>query len=178
MKTLPIRFGPVLLPKEGVDMDKWAVVACDQYTSQPEYWQELAGYVKGQPSTLDIIYPEVYLEEENPQKRIQTIIANMDRYIADGLFREIPNGLILIERTYPNGVKRKGLTMLVDLVQYSFDPKDKALIRATEGTVIERIPPRVEIRKNCPLELPHILVLIDDEDRTVIEPIFNDITKY
>jgi len=175
--SLPFKFGPVLLPKEGVDMDKWAVVACDQYTSQPEYWHELAKYVEGNPSTLDIIYPEVFLEEDNPQKRIETIIHNMNEYIDAGLFREIKNGLILIERTYPNGVKRKGLTMLVDLTQYSFDPKDKALIRATEGTVIERIPPRVEIRKNCPLELPHILVLIDDEDKTVTEPLFKDLSK-
>ncbi|MCL2555994.1 MAG: DUF1015 domain-containing protein [Firmicutes bacterium] len=178
MKTLPFKFGPILLPKEGIDMDKWAVVACDQYTSQPEYWKELEKHVEGHPSTLNIIYPEVYLEEENPQKRIEDIISNMNECVSEGLFQEIENGLILIERTYPNGIKRKGLTMLVDLTQYSFKPEDKALIRATEGTVIERIPPRVEIRKNCPLELPHILVLIDDEKKTVIEPLFKNLAKH
>jgi len=176
--SLPFKFGSVLLPKEGIDMDKWAVVACDQYTSQPEYWKELEAHVEGHPSTLNIIYPEVYLEEEQPQKRIEDIISNMNECVSEGLFREIENGLILIERTYPNGIKRRGLTMLVDLTQYSFKPEDKALIRATEGTVIERIPPRVEIRKNCPLELPHIIVLIDDEKKSVIEPLFKDTQKH
>ena len=95
----------------------------------------------------------------------------MERFLADDIFRTIGNGLILVERVTPAGLKRYGLTMLVDLTQYSFKPEDKALIRATEGTVIERIPPRVEIRKNCPLELPHILLLIDDEKKTVIEPL-------
>lgn len=169
---LPIKFDQVLLPKKDVDMEKWCVVACDQYTSQPEYWEELDRYVGDAPSTLRMIFPECYLED-NPNQRIEEIIKNMNDYLDKDMFRSVDNGLILIERTSPTGVKRYGLTMLVDLTKYSFDPKDKALIRATEGTVIERIPPRVEIRKNCPLELPHIILLIDDEKRTVIEPLID-----
>lgn len=168
--NLPVKFDEVLLPKEGVDMEKWSVVACDQFTSQPEYWEELDRFVGEEPSTLRIIFPECYLEDE-PQKRIAKIIDNMNDYLGRGIFRSVDNGLILIERTTPEGAVRHGLTMLVDLTQYSFKPEDKALIRATEGTVIERIPPRVEIRKNCPLELPHILLLIDDEEKSVIEPL-------
>jgi len=170
MKNKPYTFGEVLLPKTNVDMHKWAVVACDQYTSQPEYWHDLKRQVAGSPSTLDVIYPEVFLEEDT-QNRIAEIISNMKKFLADDIFRTIDNGLILVERVTPAGLKRYGLTMLADLTQYSFKPEDKALIRATEGTVIERIPPRVEIRKNCPLELPHILLLIDDEKKTVIEPL-------
>ncbi|MCL2675041.1 MAG: DUF1015 domain-containing protein [Firmicutes bacterium] len=167
---IPVKFGEVLLPKSDVDMEKWCVVACDQYTSQPEYWHDLDHYIGDAPSTLRMIFPESFLEDE-PQKRIGKIIAHMEEYLDKNIFRAVDNGLILVERTSPTGAVRHGLTMLVDLTAYSFRPEDKALIRATEGTVIERIPPRVEIRKNCPLELPHILVLIDDEDRTVIEPL-------
>ena len=166
---LPIKFDEVLLPKEGIDMEKWCVVACDQFTSQPEYWERLAEHVKSAPSALNLIYPECYLSD-NTSERIKGIIAKMNEYLKENLFRSVDDGLILVERTTAHGNTRRGLMMIVDLTQYSFDPKDKALIRATEGTVVERIPPRVKIRENCPLELPHILLLIDDEKRSVIEP--------
>ncbi|MBQ4049684.1 MAG: DUF1015 domain-containing protein [Clostridia bacterium] len=169
---LPVNFDEILLPKENLDMSKWGVVACDQFTSQPEYWEDLADKIGDAPSTLNLIYPECYLTD-NTEKRIAKIIDNMNDYLDKDLFRTIDNGLILIERKTPMGNVRYGLTMIVDLTQYSFDPKDKALIRATEGTVVERIPPRVAIRKNCPLELPHILLLIDDDERSVIEPLKN-----
>lgn len=170
MNKLPIKFDQVLLPKKDVNMEKWCVVACDQYTSQPEYWERLAKFVGNEPSALNLIYPECYLKD-NTEQRIAGIIDNMNDYLARDMFRSVDNGLILVERTTPLGNKRYGLMMLVDLTAYSFNPADKALIRATEGTVIERIPPRVEIRKNCPLELPHIILLIDDEKRSVIEPL-------
>ncbi len=167
---LPIKFDEVLLPREGIDMEKWCVVACDQFTSQPEYWEKLKGLIGSAPSALNLIYPECYLSDR-PQERIAGIIENMNDYLKRDIFRVVDDGLILVERKTSHGNTRYGLMMIVDLTQYSFDPKDKALIRATEGTVIERIPPRVKIRENCPLELPHILLLIDDEKRSVIEPL-------
>ncbi|MCH5164444.1 MAG: DUF1015 domain-containing protein [Clostridiales bacterium] len=167
---LPIKFDEVLLPREGIDMEKWCVVACDQFTSQPEYWEKLKEFAGDAPSALNLIYPECYLNDK-PQERIAGIIDKMNDYLGKDIFRVVDDGLILVERTTSHGNKRYGLMMIVDLTQYSFDPKDKALIRATEGTVIERIPPRVKIRENCPLELPHILLLIDDEKRSVIEPL-------
>ncbi len=167
---LPIKFDEVLLPREGIDMEKWCVVACDQFTSQPEYWEKLKGFTGSAPSALNLIYPECYLNDR-PQERIAGIIENMNDYLGRDIFRVVDDGLILVERKTSHGNTRYGLMMIVDLTQYSFDPKDKALIRATEGTVIERIPPRVKIRENCPLELPHILLLIDDEKRSVIEPL-------
>lgn len=170
---LPVIFDKILLPKENVDMQKWAVVACDQYTSQPEYWEKLKDYVGKDYSALNLIFPECYLNVK-PEKRIKKIIKNMNKYLKKDIFRTVDNGLVLIERKTPLGNTRHGLTMIVDLTKYSFDPKDKALIRATEGTVIERIPPRVKIRKNCPLELPHIMLLIDDPKKTVIEPLLKE----
>lgn len=170
---LPVKFDRILLPKKSIDMKKWAVVACDQYTSQTEYWEELKNYVGESYSALNLIFPECYLNKE-PEKRISNIIKNMNDYLKQDIFRTVENGLVLIERKTPLGNVRHGLTMIVDLTQYSFKPEDKALIRATEGTVIERIPPRVKIRENCPLELPHIMLLIDDPGKTVIEPLLKD----
>lgn len=170
---LPVKFDEILLPKKSIDMEKWGVVACDQFTSQTEYWEKLKNYVGDAYSSLNLIFPECYLNQE-PEKRIEKIISNMNQYLKEDIFRKVDNGLVLLKRTTPVGNVRSGLTMIVDLTQYSFKPEDKALIRATEGTVVERIPPRVKIRKNCPLELPHIMLLIDDPEKTVIEPLFND----
>lgn len=170
---LPIKFDEILLPKKSIDMKKWCVVACDQFTSQTEYWEELKDYVGNDYSALNLIFPECYLSQE-PEKRIQNIIAHMKDYLSKDIFRTVGNGLVLLERKTPLGNVRHGLTMIVDLTQYSFNPADKALIRATEGTVVERIPPRVKIRENCPLELPHIMLLIDDPERTVIEPLLKN----
>ncbi len=170
---LPVKFDQILLPKKSIDMKKWAVVACDQYTSQTEYWEELKKFVGKDYSALNLIFPECYLNDQ-PEKRIKNIIENMNKYLKEDIFRTVDNGLVLLERKTPLGNVRHGLTMIVDLTEYSFKPEDKALIRATEGTVIERIPPRVKIRENCPLELPHIMLLIDDPNKTVIEPLLKD----
>ncbi len=171
MKTVKVQ--NVLLPKDGVDFEKWAVVACDQFTSQPDYWEKLASYVGDAPSTLNLIYPEVYLSCDR-ENRIKNINANMRKYLDGGIFREIKDSFILVERDTPYQKGRLGLMMAVDLEEYDYTPFAPVQIRATEGTVVERIPPRVEIRRHAPLELPHIMLLIDDRDFSVIEPIYEN----
>ena len=162
----------ILIP-HNIDYTKWSVVACDQYTSQPDYWNEVEKNVGDSPSTLNIIYPEIYLNDDNKEERIKKINSTMRKYIDGGIFTEYKNSLILVERTQRNGKKRYGIIGQVDLEDYDFSVGSNSKIRATEGTVIERIPPRVKIRENAPLELPHILMLIDDPDLTVIEPVKN-----
>lgn len=158
----------ILLPKNG--FEKWAVIACDQYTSEPQYWKSAADYVGDAPSALNLIFPEVYLSGDN-SKKISEINGNMKKYIEDGIFNEFKNTFIYIKRTVTGGKTRRGVMGLIDLCDYSYEKGSKTLIRATEETVPERIPPRVEIRKDAPLELPHIMLLIDDPDMTVIAPL-------
>ncbi len=162
----------ILIPKQGADYEKWSVVACDQYTSQPEYWEKAAALATGAPSTLNIIFPEVYLEDGDGDARIANINRTMADYVANDVFQTIENSFILVNRSFPDGRSRKGLVAAVDLERYDYKKGAKSLIRATEGTVLERIPPRVKIRANAPLELPHIMILIDDPAKTVIEPLF------
>lgn len=160
----------ILLPQTA-DMKKWPVVACDQFTSQPDYWQAAEAAVGEAPSALRLVLPEVYLNSSDVDRRIETINASMDRYLADGLFRTLPDSLIYLERTQSDGRVRNGLIGCVDLEQYDFTPGSGALIRATEGTVLERIPPRVRVREHAALELPHVMLLIDDPRGSVIEPL-------
>ncbi|HQF99147.1 MAG TPA: DUF1015 family protein, partial [Candidatus Aminicenantes bacterium] len=152
----------ILLPQAGLDLTKWAVIACDQYTSEPAYWEKAAGLVGDAPSTLHLIYPEVFLNEPEPEKnaRIGRIRKTMADYFARGLFNSA-EGLVFVERT-TGGKTRKGLVAALDLEHYDYRKGSTTLIRATEGTIIERIPPRVRIREGAPMELPHIMVLIDD----------------
>lgn len=156
----------VLLPKPSIDPSKWAVVACDQYTSQPEYWAEAERLVGSAPSTLRLIYPEAYLAEAAPAKRIAAIQSEMRKYLAGDVF-ERHDGMVLVERRVA-GHTRRGLVTCIDLERYDYHQGSTTLVRATEGTILERIPPRVRIRKDAPLELPHILILIDDPEDTVI----------
>ncbi len=156
----------ILLPK--TDMTKWSVVACDQFTSQPEYWQETENITKGTPSSLNLVFPEAFLSEG--AARIEKINRTMNQYLEMGIFNEYKNSLIYIERTI-GGKCRQGLIGAVDLECYDFTKGAKSAIRATEGTVLERIPPRVEIRRDAPLELPHIMLLLDDAAHTIIEPL-------
>ena len=158
----------ILLPKN-VDFKKWSVVACDQYTSEPEYWERVGEFVGDEPSTLNIIFPEVYLSEGD--ERIEKINAKMHEYINSGIFDEFKNCLVYVERNVGNSRIRKGIVGCIDLEDYDFKKGSKTLIRATEGTVLERIPPRVKIRENAPLELPHVMILIDDINKRVIEPL-------
>ena len=167
----------ILLPQDGVDLKKWSVVACDQYTSQPDYWAEVETLVGEAPSTLRLVYPEAYLARGNKAECIEKINAAMADYHKKGVFKTLKNSFVLLERAMENGTLRRGIMGCIDLEEYSFTKGEKPLIRATEGTVLERIPPRVEIRKAAPLELPHVMLLIDDPDRTVIEPLFEQATE-
>jgi len=170
--TSPLCFRPprLLLPRSGIDLQRWSVIACDQYTSEPGYWERVAGQVGDAPSTLHMIYPEVFLASADKPERIARIQATMRKYLAEGLLREHA-GAVLVERSLPDGRVRRGLMLKLDLEHYDFSPASASLIRPTEGTIVERIAPRVEVRQGAELELPHILVLIDDPQRTVIEPL-------
>lgn len=171
LKSVGINVANILVPNNGVDLTKWAIVACDQYTSELDYWQRVEKFVDTAPSTLHLIYPEVYLEEENGKQRIAKIQNTMENYLGQNLFDNYDESLFLIERTTVEGVSRWGLLVTLDLELYDYNNASKTPIRATEGTIIERIPPRQAIRRGAKLELPHILVLIDDEERSVIEPL-------
>ena len=162
------------MPNKKVDITKWAVVACDQFTSQPDYWAETERIVGDAPSTLRITLPEIYLEKPGEAERIEKINATMDEYVANGILEDKGEGFVFIRRSC-EGKTRTGLVIALDLEDYDYTKGSTTLIRATEGTIVERIPPRLRIRENAPLETPHILVLIDDPERTVIEPIANEL---
>ena len=176
MTKISVKVPDILLPNKSVDMSKWAVVACDQYTSEPEYWEGVKKATEGSPSALNVIFPEVYLSKDNAPI-IESINKTMYEYLDTGVLQSIGEGFVLIERSTPITPKRLGLVMAVDLEDYSFVREDKANIRATEGTVVERIPPRVKIREHAPIELPHIMLLIDDRNKSVIEPLYKNRDK-
>ncbi|MFQ9472720.1 MAG: DUF1015 domain-containing protein [Oscillospiraceae bacterium] len=146
-------------------------MACDQYTSQPEYWQRVEERVGSAPSTLRLILPESRLEGPDTQADITEINSTMSHYLREGRFQVHPDAVFYIERTLDGGKVRRGLVGRIDLEQYDYEPGSAAPIRATEGTVLSRIPPRVAVRKNAPIELPHVMLLADDPGRTVIEPL-------
>lgn len=158
----------ILLPQY-VNMSKWAVVACDQFTAQPEYWKALDEYVGEAPSTLRLILPEIYLQKDNSE-RVSEINEMMYKYLGGGVFRSA-ECFVLTERTMADGGKRLGLIVTVDLDAYDYH-RVRTEIRATEETLPERLPVRIKIRKNAPIELPHILLLIDDKKKSVIEPLY------
>ena len=160
----------ILLPPQGTDMYKWAVVACDQFTSQKEYGEEARRIIGDAPSTLDLILPEAWLGAQDEQERIARIKEKMQEYLHNGTLVKQPQGFVLVERTAA-GNTRHGLVMALDLEKYDYSKGSGTLIRATEGTIVERIPPRLRIREGAAVELPHILVLIDDPEETVIEPL-------
>jgi len=160
-----------MLPEKSTDLNKWAVVACDQYTSEHEYWREVEALTKGYPSTLNIIFPEVFLEDGDSDQRISNINSTMKKYIEDGVLTELDRCFILVDRKTSHAESRKGLIVALDLECYDYNKGSNTLIRATEGTVLDRLPPRIKIRQNAPIELPHIMVLIDDPEKTVIEPL-------
>ncbi len=170
---MPFYPADILLIKN-VPFEKWSVVACDQYTSEPEYWQRVEKNVGEYPSCLKITLPEIYLNDNNVQSRIENINKNMNELLENGCFEEYKNSFFYIERIQNDGKVRKGLIGAVDLEQYSYEKGSQSQIRATEGTVLERIPPRVAVRKNASLEAPHIMLLIDDREKSVIENIKPD----
>jgi hypothetical protein len=167
--TTSFRLPKVLLPREDVDLSKWAVIACDQYTSERDYWERVARTVGDAPSTLHLIFPEAYLGMPDAGARIERIQQTMRSYVDRKLFRE-HEGPIYVERAV-GGRVRRGLMLELDLEQYDFRPDSTSPIRPTEGTIVERIAPRIAVRRGADLELPHILVLIDDSAGTVIEPL-------
>lgn len=169
----PIRLPKLLMPREGIDLSKWAVIACDQYTSQPDYWNNADSIVGDAPSTLRLTLPEVYLEQPDVKERTAKIQDAMLRYQQDGTLTEYEPGMMLVERTTKSGTRR-GVVLSFDLEAYDYQAGSQSLIRPTEKTVVERIPPRLAVREGASLELPHIMLLIDDPDRKVIEPLFAD----
>lgn len=164
-----IQPGIFYLPRAGENMEKWPVVACDQYTAQKDQWEAADAFVGGAPSTLRLIIPEAYLEESDARvPRVQRV---MDDYLRQGILEEAVRGMVLLERETQSG-RRLGLVMTVDLEAYDFAPGSASLIRPTEGTIVSRIPPRQKVRRGAALELSHVLLLCDDPGRTVIEPVY------
>lgn len=166
-----LRVPRIWMPVKGTNLYKWSVVACDQYTSQPEYWAHCEEVVGETPSTLHMILPEVYLGNCEEEKKIDNIHACMEHYIEDGILEPLPNGFMLVERSFGKKHARNGLVVEIDLETYEYRKGSESLIRPTEMTVEERIPPRLKVRQNALVELPHIMLLIDDPECTVIEPL-------
>lgn len=157
----------IMLP-QNVEYSKWSVVACDQYTSEADYWQQVGAQTRNSPSAFNIIFPEIYLGEDDAA-RVKRINMTMLGYIAGGLFKTIPDTYIYLERTLSDGRIRKGVIGAIDLEEYDFHAGSCSAVRATEGVVYDRVPPRVKIRENAPLEIPHIMLLIDDPEKKIIE---------
>lgn len=163
----------ILLPQQGTDLRKWAVIACDQYTSEPEYWENVSKEAGDAPSTLNLVLPEVYLGTDKETEKLGSIADTARKYLNEGILQNIGTGFILTDRATELHPSRRGLMAAIDLEGYSFEPGNKNICRATEGTVLSRIPPRVRIRANSPLELPHIMILIDDPKGLTIEKAFD-----
>lgn len=172
MNTIQI---PEILLPANEDIFSWAVNACDQFTSDAAYWREVEALVAEKRSTYHLIYPEIYLNDR-PDERIKKINQNMREYVDGGVFKR-HNGLVLVERTTPSGT-RTGIVLAVDLEDYSFEKGAKSLIRSTEATILERIPPRVKIRENALIELPHIMLLYDDPENAVLNGVERGQTLY
>ncbi len=160
----------ILLPKTA-DMTKWSVVACDQFSSQPEYWESLEKLTADVPSTLHLMLPEAYLETRDQFAEAVKINAEMEKYLAGDVFKALPECYIYVERTLASGAVRRGLMGVLDLERYDYSKTSASPIRATEGTVEDRLPPRVRVRRGAPLEMPHIMVFIDDWAQAVLQPL-------
>jgi len=169
MKNYIFSTADILLPKK--DYESWSVIACDQFTSRPDYWESAKELTNGLPSTLNLIYPEVYLGKTDSKSVTESINKKMREYLDSGIYDEYKDSFIYVERIQSDGKLRAGIVGAVDLDCYDYNEGSTSRIRATEKTVLERIPPRVEIRKNAPTELPHVLILIDDVKRAIVEPL-------
>jgi len=173
--SLGLEIPLILLPKNNY-LNKWPVIACDQFTQDRDYWEKAKTFTQGAPSTLNLIFPEVFLSDDDAGQRIKDIHSKMKSYLQEGVFDSPRQGFIYIERDTPYQKKRRGLIAAVDLEQYDWSPEARPLIRCTEGTVPERLPPRMDIRRGAPLELPHVLLLIDDDTETLL-PALGDLVK-
>lgn len=177
LENIGIQIPRILMPQKDTDMQKWAVVACDQYTSELDYWEDVELFIGQSPSTLNLVYPECFLEEPNPEERIKLINLNMGNYLKENILFENEPAFFLVKRNTGTESSRYGLMVALDLEAYDYSKDSTSLIRATEGTIVDRIPPRKKIRINAPVELPHILVLIDDPEKQVIEPLISIINN-
>ena len=166
----------ILLPAPGTPLDPWACIAVDQFTSQPEYWQKAEALAKDKPSTLHIVLPEAYLGTDGEEARLESIRRTMSDY-RRSLLTRVVNGFVYLERTQMDGTVRQGLVGAVDLEAYSFEKNATPAIRPSENTVVERIPPRLRVRRGAELETPHVMLLADDEDCTLIEPIGRETSR-
>ena len=163
----------ILLPAAGVPLDPWACIAVDQFTSQPEYWQRAEHLADGKPSTLHIVLPEAYLGTPQEAERLESIRRTMEEYRKSVLTQKV-HGYVYVERTQMDGTVRQGLVGAVDLDAYDYAKGSKPAIRPSESTVVERIPPRLKVRRGATLETPHVMMLADDADCTLIEPIADE----
>ena len=171
LEPFGLRFPDLLIPGKEIDLHRWSVIACDQHTSNPAFWEQTRSIVGESPSTLDLILPEVYIGAGDPGPAIAAIQKNAQRFRDTGVFRTLPNTAVYVKRTLSNGTTRKGLVVAVDLEAYDFDPEAKAAIRASEQTIPERLPLRARIRDGAAVESPHVIVLLDDASESVIEGI-------
>lgn len=160
----------ILLPQVD-DISAFSIVACDQYTSEPDYWNSVKEIVGEKPSALNLVFPEIYLKTADFDQTVNGINDKMQEYLTKNLFKEYQNAFVYVERTLKNGHIRRGIIGMIDLEEYDYSVGSGSAIRATEGTVLDRIPPRVKIREHAPIELPHVMLLIDDERKLVIEPL-------
>ena len=168
----------ILLPKKGVNMTAWAVIACDQFTSQLDYWARVEKLVGNQPSTLRMMFPEAYLGKVNEEEYIDRINHTIQKYLDEKVLVDQGECFILVDRKTNVVDRRLGLMIAIDLEDYTYEKGVKSLIRASEATIVERIPPRLKIRENAPVELPHILFLYDDPKRKIIEPLYQNRNQF
>ncbi len=178
LKKYGLSIANILLPKNDIDIKKWAVIACDQYTQDTEYWKKACDIAEDSPSTLHMILPEVYLGDSiKKEERIQNIHTTMQQYIDKNIFQDEKKCFVYIERKTAYNRMRKGLVAVIDLETYDWKPFTKNIIRSTEATIIDRIPPRVAIRKGAPIESPHIMLLVNDPDKVLVEKTGNLVSK-
>lgn len=172
-KKFGIAIPELYLPNKDVNMQKWSIIACDQFTSEKEYWDDASNLVADSPSTLNLIYPECYLEDGDEEERIKNIEEHMNKYLKEDIIQASGKFFVLVRRETSSAQVRWGLVSAIDLEKYDFSVGSTSLVRATEGTIIERIPPRVKIRENAKLEFPHIMILLNDNERGIVEPLID-----
>lgn len=169
LELLGLRIPEILLPNSSVDSRLWSVVACDQYTSDQDYWNAIESAVGVTPSALRLVLPEIYLGSSEVPERVRQIHSKMSEYLEQGVLESKGECFVYVRRTTSRSGLREGLVVAIDLERYDYSPGSKSLVRATEGTIVDRIPPRLQVRRQAPLELPHIMVLVEDPERQLIE---------
>ena len=178
-KEMGIKVPEILIPDTNkTDMSKWSVIACDQFTASTEYWDDVKKITGKSYSTVNLILPECYLKTTDIDDELKKINSNMEKYLDSGIMKKLEKGFVLVERVTPYTPSRKGLVIAVDLEKYDYSEVADSLIRPTEKTVVDRLPPRIKIRENASLDLPHILFLIDDDENTIIEKLYSEKEKF